>query len=111
MKAQRPKSVQSSTYHDRCGCGDIFTTCSDNLDNKLFEVFATLGKAGGCGQANKTSIGKLISVALRSGTDPNDLIKAIDGVSCHKANPVIGIPSCIDAVAKAIKQHQANKKP
>jgi ribonucleoside-diphosphate reductase alpha chain len=107
-RIKRPKSVKSRTYHSRCGCGDIFTTCSD-LDGKLFEVFATLGKAGGCGQANKTSVGKLISTALRSGTDPKDLIKAIDGVSCHMANSNTGTLSCLDAVAQDIKLHELEK--
>jgi ribonucleoside-diphosphate reductase alpha chain len=102
LKKNRPKVVSSVTYQNRCGCGDIFVTCSDH-QGSLFEVFAVLGKAGGCGQANKTSVGKLISVALRSGTEPKSIIKAIEGVSCHKASTTT--PSCIDAIALAIKEH------
>lgn len=102
----RPKSIQSITYHQTCGCGDIFVTCGNHpKTKKLFEVIVTLGKAGGCGIANKATIGGLISLALKGGIDPVEIVKPLSGVSCHNANPIAGVPSCIEVIAQSIKEH------
>jgi len=105
----RPKQLKSTTYENVCGCGEVYTTCCDLSDGSLFEVLVTLGKAGGCSKANKTSVGMLISIGLRSGADPKDIIKALEGTSCHQANVTLGIPSCIDAISADIKLHEAKK--
>jgi ribonucleoside-diphosphate reductase alpha chain len=69
-------------------------------------VFNQMGKAGGCAASQSEAIGRLVSLALRSGVQPDTIIKQLKGISCHL--PSWGgngdkILSCADAVAKAIE--------
>jgi ribonucleoside-diphosphate reductase alpha chain len=70
-----------------------------------FEVFVTLGKAGGCAAAQVETMGRLVSLALRSGVGIDNIIKHLVGTSCSA--PVGFGPgkvlSCADAVAKALR--------
>jgi len=97
-KQPRPKSLSGATYEIPTGCGCIYVTCNDQ-DGRLFEVFAKLGKSGGCGSATMEGLGRSVSIGLRSGVDPFDLVKTFTGIQCHKS------PSCIDAVGQAIREH------
>lgn len=106
---ERPQKISGNTYKVKCPCGDLFVTCNDDpFNGQLFECFATLGKAGGCGAANKTAVGMLISIALRSGADVTDIIKCMNGVTCHKSSE--GAQSCITQIALAIKDHEDEKR-
>ena len=102
----RPKATKGTTYELKCPCGDLYVTCND-IDGELFEVFATLGKAGGCGAANKAAIGILLSIALRGGVAPEYLIKGMSGVTCHRSNAQM--ESCISQMASILKEHEEAK--
>ena len=102
----RPVVVHGVTRKIEVGCGNLYVTM--NEDGKgLFEVFARLGKAGGCADAQLEAIGRLISLCLRSGVEPKDIIKQLKGIRCP--NPLLTrggtILSCPDAIAKAIEDH------
>ena len=97
-KQKRPNVLTGKTYQARCGCGKLYVTCND-LGGQLVEVFAKLGKSGGCGSATMEGIGKAISIGLRSGAETADFVKTFKGIACHRS------PSCIDAIAGAIDQH------
>jgi ribonucleoside-diphosphate reductase alpha chain len=100
----RPKTVSGTTSTVDTGCGDLFVTMNDDGDGHPFEVFATLGKAGGCAAAQTEAIGRLISLALRSGVGVERVHKQLRGITCHR--PVgLGpnrILSCADAIAHAV---------
>lgn len=98
MKQPRPRKLPGATYELQTGCGCVYVTCNEK-DGRLFEVFAKLGKSGGCGSATMEGLGKAISIGLRTGVDPLDLCKSLSGIQCHKS------PSCVDAVAVAIREH------
>jgi len=78
----------------------------------LFEIFNTIGKAGGCAASQSEAIGRMVSLAWRSGIPAEETIKQLIGIRCHK--PVgFGdnqITSCADALAKAILMHLGNDK-
>jgi len=97
-KTPRPEYLNGKTYQASCGCGKLYVVCND-LDGHLAEVFAKLGKSGGCGAATMEGIGKAISIGLRSGVDPLDFVKSLKGIECHRS------PTCLDAIAQAIEQH------
>lgn len=78
-------------------------------DGKLFEVFVTLGKAGGCAAAQVETIGRLVSLALRNGVEIQSILKHLVGTSCS-APAGFGpnrVTSCADAVGKALQHYIA----
>jgi len=111
----RPKAredvIHGSTRKIRTGCGNLYVTVNEDEDGNLFEIFNQIGKAGGCAASQSEAIGRLVSLAFRSGVEPEDIIRQLKGISCH--TPVWyregKILSCADAVAKAIEWHLSEK--
>jgi ribonucleoside-diphosphate reductase alpha chain len=111
----RPKArkdvIHGSTRKIRTGCGNLYVTVNEDEDGNLFEMFNQIGKAGGCAASQSEAIGRLVSLAFRSGVEPEDIIRQLKGISCH--TPVWyregKILSCADAVAKAIEWHLKEK--
>jgi ribonucleoside-diphosphate reductase alpha chain len=102
---KRPEIMQGITRLMKTGCGNLYVTINKDEKNKPFEVFTNIGKAGGCAASQSEAIGRLISLALRSGIEPQEIVKQLKGISCHA--PVWSstgkITSCSDAIAKAIE--------
>ncbi len=102
---KRPEILQGVTRLMKTGCGNLYVTINKDEINKPFEVFTNIGKAGGCAASQAEAIGRLISLALRSGIEPQEIVKQLKGISCH--SPVWSnmgkITSCSDAIAKAIE--------
>ena len=106
---ERPVSLKGWTYRMQTGCGPLYVTINED-DDGLFELFTTMGKAGGCAASQSEAIGRLVSLAWRSGIQPEQVIKQLLDISCHShAGFGIGkILSCADAVAKAIGDHMSS---
>lgn len=102
---KRPEVLHGVTRLMKTGCGNLYVTINKDEKNKPFEVFTNIGKAGGCAASQAEAIGRLISLALRSGIEPEEIVKQLKGISCHV--PVWSgngkITSCSDAIAKAIE--------
>jgi len=102
----RPKAMAGSTREVKTGCGDMYVTIN-NDENGPFEMFCAMGKSGGCISAYSEAIGRLVSLALRSGVDPKQVVKQMKGIRCSR--PVFdtgGITySCADAISKTIQSH------
>lgn len=106
VKRDRPKSLKGCTYQMQTGCGPLYVTINEDKQG-LFELFTTMGKAGGCAASQSEAIGRMVSLAWRSGVQARQVIKQLLGISCHCPsgfgdNRVL---SCADAVAKAIQNH------
>ncbi len=88
------------------GCGSLYVTINED-EYGLFEVFATMGKAGGCAASQTEAVSRLISLSLRSGIEPQQIIKQLKGVRCPNQAWVKGgrIYSCADAIAKAMERY------
>ncbi len=102
----RPKILYGKTIEMMTGCGKLYVTINSDEKGEPFEVFTSMGKAGGCAQSQCEAIGRLISIVFRSGGSPETIIKQLKGISCHMKfgfgpNQVL---SCADAVAKAIEK-------
>ncbi|TSK07757.1 MAG: TSCPD domain-containing protein [Geobacter sp.] len=98
-KSIRPQALSGYTMALQTPCGKIFVTVTYDPGTKaVLEVFIRFGKAGGCGSAMADVVAKLISYGLRSGMEPLDAIKALDGTGCHA-----GSNTCYHNVAKGIK--------
>lgn len=110
IKRERPKVLKGWTYQMQTGCGPLYVTVNEDTTG-LFELFTTMGKAGGCAASQSEAIGRMVSLAWRSGVQARQVIKQLQGISCHSPygfgeNKVL---SCADAVAKAIQSHLAAK--
>jgi ribonucleoside-diphosphate reductase alpha chain len=105
-KKQRPKQLSGYTYQTVTGCGKIYITINEH-DGKPFEIFATIGKAGGCACAQTEAIGRLVSLGLQRGIVSSHFIKQLSGICCHSALIAEGdkIMSCADAIAKVLKKY------
>jgi ribonucleoside-diphosphate reductase alpha chain len=102
----RPHQMVGITERVRTGHGNMYVTINFDDENKPFEVFSTLGKAGGCESASLEAISRLISLALRSGVDPKTIAEQVRGITCVPAwdeGVLVGSPA--DAVALAMERH------
>lgn len=102
----RPDVVRGTTEKIASGLGDMYITINED-EVGIDEVFIRVGKSGGEAAAMNEALGRLISVALRSGVDPKVIIKHLKGI--RGANPVWHngdlILSCPDAVARSIEKY------
>ncbi len=101
----RPDSLKGSTRRLRTGCGKIYVTTNE-LEGKLYELFTTIGKAGGCAAAYSQAMGRLITKGLQKKLTPEEVVKQLKGISCHTPcfDPKYGkILSCPDATGKIIE--------
>jgi ribonucleoside-diphosphate reductase alpha chain len=106
VKRERPRALKGWTHQMQTGCGPLYITINED-NNGLFELFTTMGKAGGCAASQSEAIGRMVSLAWRSGIQARQVVKQLLGISCHCPsgfgdNRVL---SCADAVAKAIQAH------
>jgi len=81
----RPDTVFGFTQKVKTGLGELYLTVNE-VDGKPFEVFATIGKSGRSVTAKAEAIGRLVSLALRSGVDVADVVGQLKGIGGE--NPV-----------------------
>ncbi len=108
IKRERPKALKGWTYQMQTGCGPLYVTINQDKSG-LFELFTTMGKAGGCASSQSEAIGRMVSLAWRSGVQARQVVKQLLGISCHCPSGFGDnkVTSCADAVAKAIQSHMA----
>lgn len=75
----RPDLVYGFTQKVRTGHGVMYVTINE-MNGKPFEIFATIGKSGRSVTAKAEAIGRLISLALRSGIKVKEIVRQIKGI-------------------------------
>ena len=102
----RPQSIHGVTERVRTGHGNMYVTINFDESHQPFEVFGNLGKAGGCDSAQLEAISRLVSLALRSGIDPDAVLEQLRGITCCPAwDDGTLVRSGPDAVALALERH------
>jgi ribonucleoside-diphosphate reductase alpha chain len=102
----RPDSLPSVTDKIKTGFGNLYVTISFN-NQKPFEVFASIGKSGYSTMADAEALGRLISTALRSGVEAEEVITQLKGIGGSEPIFTEGglIQSIPDAIAKVLEKH------
>ncbi|MHB8482727.1 MAG: vitamin B12-dependent ribonucleotide reductase [Nitrospiria bacterium] len=98
----RPAITHGSTAKKPTSCGDLYLTINEDEQGRPFEVFANMGKAGGCEASQNEATGRLISLALRAGVEPDAIVKQLIGIRCNKPFGLgeNRVESCSDGIAK-----------
>ncbi|MDL2207499.1 vitamin B12-dependent ribonucleotide reductase [Desulfovibrio sp. OttesenSCG-928-F20] len=76
---ERPDLIYGFTQKVRTGHGIMYVTINE-MDGKPFEAFATIGKSGRSTTAKAEAIGRLVSLALRSGIEVKKIVQQIKGI-------------------------------
>src|SRR2546423_10154662 len=90
----------------------MYVNITEDDKGQPFEVFISLGKAGGALMADVEAIGRLISLALRSGIPLREVYRQLRGISSDR---VVGlgpnkVPSVADALRIAIEKWMQGKQ-
>jgi ribonucleoside-diphosphate reductase alpha chain len=109
---QRPAVTFGVTERVKTGEGYLYVTINED-ETGLCEVFTTIGKAGGNAAAQSEAISRLISLALRSGIEPREIVKQLKGIS--GPTPVWDgqggqIFSTPDAIGKVLERYIENRE-
>ena len=99
MMQPRPKVLPGKVTKVLTGCGNLYVTVTENPG--AFEVFAQLGKAGGCPACWNEAGARLVSMCLRAGINKENIIKQLEGIMCSQ--PSIECRSCPDGIAQVLK--------
>ncbi len=111
-KRSRPDVMRGTTIRKETPLGVMFVNITEDEKGQPFELFLNLGKAGGSAMADAEAIGRLVSLALRSGIPLMEIHRQLRGISSDRAvglgpNKVLSMP---DAVGIALEQWWRDKQ-
>ncbi len=100
QKRARPDKLRGTTIRKETPLGTMFVNITEDDRGQPFEVFVTLGKAGGSAMADAEAMGRLISLALRSGIPLMEVHRQLRGISSDRAvglgpNKILSVPDAI----------------
>jgi ribonucleoside-diphosphate reductase alpha chain len=105
-KRSRPDKLRGTTMRYETPLGTMFVNITEDDRGQPFEVFINLGKAGGSAMADAEAMGRLISLALRSGIPIREIHRQLRGIASDR---VVGlgpkkIMSVPDGIALALEE-------
>ena len=103
---KRPPLLRGFTEVIKTGYGNLYVTVN-TFEGRPFEVFVQIGKSGYTTMADAEAMGRLASLALRSGIDVQDVVEQLEGIGGSVPVYVEGklIMSIPDAIAAVLKRH------
>ena len=102
----RPEVTEGKTHKIRSGCGNLYVTVNRD-ETGVCEVFVQVGKSGGCIASQSEAVGRLISLALRSGIKLESIADHLAGIRCPSPNFYQGqtVLSCPDGIAHVLEKY------
>lgn len=108
---KRPDELKGFTRRVKTEFGNMYVTVNEE-DGKPFEVFADIGKSGSVVLASAETVGRLVSLALRSDISVRAIVEQLKGIG--GGQPVFEkgrvIKSIADGVAYVLEMKYLDKK-
>jgi ribonucleoside-diphosphate reductase alpha chain len=106
-KQPRPDVLHGVTQRIDTGYGKLYVNINEDEQGRPFELFANIGHSGGFTNSFTEALAKVISTALRSGVDPEEIVDELDGtrspkVAWDKGEQIQSIP---DAIGTAMRRY------
>ena len=103
---RRPTTVRGITERVGTGHGTMFVTLNFDDDGNPFELFTTIGKAGGSEPAHLEGLSRMVSLCLRSGIAASEIVDQLSGITSEPFwdNGVL-IRSAEDGLAQVLKRY------
>ncbi len=106
-RSPRPDSLNGVTQRVETGYGKLYVTINEDDRGLPFELFANIGHSGGYTNSFTEALAKVISTALRSGVDPEEIVDELQGtrspkVAWDKGEQIQSIP---DAIGTALRRY------
>ena len=103
-KKERPETLKGVTIKVKVAYDNLYLTINE-LDGEPFEIFCVYGKSGLDMTAQTEGIGRLVSLALRSGISVSEIVKQLKHIGGETPIPQKGwvILSIPDAIAKVLE--------
>ena len=107
----RPETLEGFTTKVKTGLGQLYVTVTE-LNDHPFEVFATIGKSGRSTTAKTEAIGRLVSLAFRSGVKVDKVVEQLTGIGgehpvFQQGGLVLSIP---DAIGRVLQKRYLDGK-
>ena len=111
-KRSRPELLRGTTRRIETPMGTLYVTITEDDRSQPFEMFMSLGKAGGGLMADVEAMGRLVSLALRSGVPIKEIHRQLRMISSDRAvglgpHKVLSVP---DAIGIAIERWMQDKQ-
>jgi ribonucleotide reductase alpha subunit len=100
QRSPRPDSLAGVTQRIETGYGKVYVTINEDENGRPFELFANIGHSGGYTNSFTEALAKVISTALRSGVDPEEIVDELRGtrspkIAWDKSEQIQSIPDAI----------------
>jgi len=109
VKRKRPKVLESVTERVKTGCGHLYVTVGYDVDGNPLEIFAALGKAGGCSNCQNEALTRVVSLGLKYGIPVDEYVRELRGHQCPNTNMFPEnerVLSCPDGIARVLENYK-----
>lgn len=105
VEVARPECLSGQTTRVKTPAGTLFVTLN-SYDNKPYEVFAQIGKAGSDIMGMTEGLARLVSMALQAGVGIDRVVDQLDGIggNGHAGFGAAKVRSVPDGLARGIKR-------
>lgn len=102
-------TTHGNVYCRKCACGTLYITVACDDNGNIVETFVESSKGGVC-KANTAAVNRMVSLALRSGVQIDEIIDQLSHIDCKactmgisNGKQIDGL-SCPDIISKVIKE-------